>query len=94
MLLSNQDASVIKGTITSLLRKNHIEKLIGSSPALTSTSELSYQKYSSRIKGIKTIKGFKFINNEIHYEVEAWDQNGQTIFVPPLRSEDAKRIDI
>ncbi len=32
-------------------------------------------------------------DEEIYYDVEVWDKNGQTFFVPPLSSETVKKID-
>ena len=46
-----------------------------------------------KIKAIKSIKGYELKNNQITYEAEVWDKNGQTLFVPPLSSETVKKID-
>lgn len=39
------------------------------------------------------IKGYELKNNNLTYEAEVWDKNGQTLFVPPLSSEIVKKID-
>ena len=46
-----------------------------------------------KIKAIKTIKGYEIKNGEILYDVDVWDKNGQTLFVPPLQTEAVRKFD-
>jgi hypothetical protein len=39
------------------------------------------------------IKGYEVRGDDIYYDVEVWDKNGQSFFVPPMSSEMVRKVD-
>ena len=70
-----------------------IQSSVSSVKNLEQKSQVQNNQWIEKVKGIKTIKGYEFKNCEMSYEVDVWDKNGQTFFVPPLSSETVKKID-
>lgn len=46
-----------------------------------------------KIKSIKEIKSYNLAQNQIFYQVDVYDKNGQTMFVPPLSSDAVNKLD-